>query len=164
MAFVSTLNDDWTTTATFLNLEVGEGEFVITLPIGFDDESNAVLSVLVCLATVPGYGKQRYELVFHIVIAEDDEEDFRSDGLETITVLTCKYDRAQVLSAILYATKRLIEEVTPLAVIMVTHELNLPEKALVKYEKIAAVFREAGYKAGRGDPMYGQQIWMMTKQ
>ncbi|MBB4955459.1 hypothetical protein H4S14_003590 [Agrobacterium vitis] len=163
MAFIFTLDAHWVTTLTLLKLETVEGEYIFQVPVGFDDETNAVISAFVCFATVAGYGSERYELVFHVVVADADGPDWRSDGLETVTILRDKKDRQRVLSVILYGARRLIEEVKPLTVFMTTHELNLPEKALVKYDKIAGVFAPMGYRAGRGDPMHGQQIWMMEK-
>ncbi|MGV2130041.1 hypothetical protein ACQZ4Q_12570 [Agrobacterium vitis] len=144
-----------------LKLETGQGEYILQVPVGFDDETKAVISAFVCFATVAGYGDQRYELAFCVVIADADEDDYRKDGLQTSAVLRDKKDRQRVLAVILHAVMRLIEEVNPPALFMTTYELNLPEKALVKYDKIAGVFGSMGYKAGRGDPMHGQHIWMM---
>lgn len=164
MAFVSTLTEEWEVVETTLRIETNDGEFMTRIPVGYDDVDSRIFSAFVCLATEPGYGDLRYELSFSVVDVIDGEDpEFRMDGLETKPRIPRPEDRAKILNALCHATKRLIDEVDPTEVVMSTREAYLPPKALVKYDRIAAVFKTRGYIAGRSDPHNGRHIWMMVK-
>ncbi|MBB2678694.1 UNVERIFIED_ORG: hypothetical protein GGI61_002254 [Rhizobium esperanzae] len=163
MAFVCTLHPDHPVTLTQLKSEAGQGETIVRIPIGVDDENETVFSVFVCLATVVGFGELRHELVFHVVAAHLDGEDFFSDGAETRYIISDSGDRRRVLEAIGLATEMLIDEVAPLEVIMTTHEPNLPPKALQKYGFIGSILIRQGYIPAHPDPYHGRHIWMFTQ-
>jgi hypothetical protein len=163
MAFVCTLHTDHLLAVTQISSEAGQGETIFRIPIGIDDETGLVFSAFVCLATVAGYGVTRHELVFYIVEANDEDEIFRQDGLETRTMISSRRDREQILSVICLATEKLIDQVAPVEVMIMTHEANLPLKALSKYGRIGSVFVGRGYVPAHPDPYHGRHIWMFTQ-
>jgi hypothetical protein len=164
MSFVCCLSPEHQLVLTNIHSEHGQGETIIRIPIGTDSVTGAVFSVFVCLATEPGYGPLRHELVFHVVKAEFGEEDvYFQDGLETRGTITNSIDRQMVLQAICIATQMLIDQVAPVEVVIATHEANLPPRALAKYGRIGSVFVNRGYVPAHPDPYHGIQIWMFTQ-
>lgn len=163
MAFICTLDPNLPLVLTAICSEAGQGETIIRIPVGIDDESEAVFSIFVCLATLPGYGALRHELAFHIIKADDGYEDFYSDGLETLTTISDRIARNRILQVICIATDKLIDEVAPVEVEIITHEANLPRKALNKYLAIGNVFVKHGYVPAYPDPFHGRHIWMFTQ-
>src|SRR4051794_19297511 len=100
MPFICTLDPDLPLVLTQISSEAGQGETIVRIPVGLDDETGAVFSIFVCLATLPGYGAMRHELVFYLVCAVNDDEDFFRDGLETKVIITDHMDRKRILGAI----------------------------------------------------------------
>ncbi|TDX77741.1 hypothetical protein EDE05_11450 [Neorhizobium sp. R1-B] len=105
----------------------------------------------------------RHELVFHVVKAANGDELFFSDGLETRMTITDRIARQRILQVICLAVDKLIDEVAPVEVEMITHEANLPIKALHKYRAIGGVFVRRGYICAHPDPYHGRHIWMFTQ-
>lgn len=145
----------------------GNGEFIVRIPIGYDDDTDAVYSLIVALSSLPGMADiPGYELTFSIVVAAIDGSQISEcwDGLEARQFLVDADHRSMVKSLIYQAATHLTAESGANLVHMVTHTSNLPERALVKFNEICAVFRGIGFRAGRGDSWHGQHIWMMERQ
>ncbi len=160
LAFVLTINGE-----DSIEIEVlkGNGEHIHRCAIGFCDETDSVFSVVVALSPQPGSGDLgHYEIVFHVLEHLSDGEfiDY-TDGLQTRFL--DGHAREIVMNIICTCTAGLIDAVKPTVVSMVTREPDLPEKALLKYHRIALVFSKYDYRSGRGDPWHGLQIWMMER-
>lgn len=148
---------------TFLK---GENEYIVRIPIGFDDDTNAVYSAFVAFSPLTGYADvPGYECIFSITEASIDEghlHDF-TDGMDTRSIITDPTHRKMIRSLICMAIERLIDESDPGIVSMVTHSADLPVKALSKFSQICSVFRRRGFNAGKADPYHGRHVWMMEK-
>lgn len=158
LAFILDINDNEDFSIDILE---GNGEHIRRCGIGHCDETNGVYSAITCLAPIPGYGDLNgFELAFNIVKAEPDNTfiDY-TDGLETRFL--DKHARNTVLAIICTCTHDLIDRARPSIVQMHTREPYLPEKAILKYHRIAQIFGQNGYRTGRGDPWKGHQTWFM---
>src|SRR5690606_32832362 len=104
-----------------------------------------------------------YDLVFRIVEASLDGGYFADyhDGAQTKAFLKERSQRETVTRLVMHAVDRHIDEFAPPAVEMVTYVENLPQVALRKFHRIAALFGKKGYLAGVADPWHGRWIWMM---
>jgi hypothetical protein len=136
------------------------GEFVATVPLGFDGDCR--VSLLVALATEPGMPGDQYELVFSIIRLDGDDEEF-FDGLATKPLIPDAEHRSHILAALVGATETLIDAASPRIVSMMTHTANLPDHALPKFHQLAALFRQKGYDAREADRYHGNRIWMMVR-
>lgn len=157
--FICTLDEETDVSCLF-----GNSEFIYRAPIGYDDETDHVYSVFVIFSPHAAYGDGTcYELVFRIVESSLDGEylyDYH-DGLQTKAFIREPSQRATVAGLVMHVVERHIDEFKPLAVEMVTYVENLPNEALQKFHRIAALFGEKGYRAGPADPWHGRWIWMM---
>lgn len=148
-----------------ISVTTNGSSFVAQLPIGYDDETEFRYSALVAMESLIGYGGDTKELVFCLVEYDPETDALFEiwDGRETRFKIRDEQHRNAVMSAILQMTQALIDDVKPRVVSMVTHSANLPEKALTKYNRIAAIFHDAGYKAGKTDVWHGRHTWMMER-
>ncbi|KQT34673.1 hypothetical protein ASG29_00440 [Sphingomonas sp. Leaf412] len=144
---------------------VGNGEFILRAPIGYDDVEGTVYSAFVALSPLIGYADlPGYELIFNITASSEgcDVVAFW-DGSETVALLAERSLREKVRVLIFMLIEMLIDEASPALVSMTTHRPGLPIKALAKYHGICAVFRSRGFRAGKADEFHGQHIWMMER-
>lgn len=144
----------------------GDGEAVVTIPIGYDDTTLCVFSLVVALATFPGASVGMYEQVFYIQEFDPDTDHFHEfwDGRDTQRVVSDRHHRGLVLDALRDATEHLIQLVNPRVVTFMTHGDDLPAKALAKYEMLADTYRHAGYSAVEGERFHGRRIWMAERE
>jgi hypothetical protein len=145
-------------------LSVGSDR-IVRVGIGFDDETEVTYSAVVAFSPIPGYGDGCYELTFALVESSGPDTDicWNYDGLATKGKIPAPADRKLVLAAVLIAVQALIDDVNPAVVEMVTHTPDLPQKALGKFNRIAALFGDRGYMAGKADEWHGRHIWMMKR-
>ena len=142
----------------------GNGEFIYSMPVGYDDQTHNVFSALVIFSPLAGYGDGTgYELVFRLVETSivTDQDVVYWDGLHTKRFLSNRDDRSAVLKAIGAVIASHVDRHRPYAVDMVTFVDDLPAKALEKYNWIASLFAYNGYNLGPADPYHGRWIWMM---
>ncbi len=149
-----------------LELEVieGNGEFLVRVALGAVESEGGVLSLVVALSPAPGGVPGEMEQVFHVTYAQaDDSISQYFDGLDTTRLISAPEHRQMTRNALCAATHELIKRAQPESVFFVTHNNHLPDKALVKYEEIADVYRSCGYDARKGDSWHGQHIWMVKR-
>lgn len=136
---------------------------MVRIEVGYDDQTGAVFSSFTCLATVPGYGDLRHEFVFNIVRATHAESDYFMDGSETRSTIVDPVHRAYIMNTVCSATNALLDEVRPQEVEMMTYTPNLPERALLKYNRIRRVLDENGYPLETVVNVHGRYIWVFRK-
>ncbi|MEP9400378.1 hypothetical protein [Sphingomonas sp. VNH70] len=149
-----------------VNVLRSDDEFIVQVPIGFDDAARRVYSLFVAMAPLMGCADiPGYELTFEVVDASIDKTDVIAhyDGTATRKFLADPEDRARVRNLLLRATELLIDEAQPNQVQMMTHSAHLPPKALVKFGELCALFGSKGFIAGKADSYHGRHIWMMTR-
>lgn len=141
-------------------------DYVVQIPIGFDAIERKNISLLVALTPWIGSGAGGYELIFSL--EEMDETSGESlgrvwDGLHARRYLAKGEHRSLVMGALLSIIEFLIIQISPQLVMMTTHTAGLPNKALLKFNRIATLFCQNGYRSGQCDPWHGQFIWVMEK-
>ena len=143
----------------------GDGEFILRVPIGYDDVEGTVYSVVVALSPLVGYADlPGYELVFNVTAADEYGDVVAYwDGSDTAALLAEASLRGRVRALICRLVDMLIDEADPPLVSMTTHRAGLPARALRKYYDICAIFARRGFTAGKADVWHGQHIWMMTR-
>ena len=148
-----------------LNTFTGNGETIVRTAIGHDDETGCVYSILVGMAPYPGHDDDTFELIFNITEANIHGDDTYCwwDGLDTKHRLSDPEHRRLTLLALFACVQRTIDVCRPRIVHMCTHTDGLPDKALRKFHRIAAIFRDNGYMAKAADPYHGRYIWMMER-
>lgn len=142
-------------------------EYIVRIPLGYDTETQDIISLFVALAPLAGYADvPGMELVFNITAANRTHDQVRTwwDGAETKPILEDPAIRAMVRSLLHRAVEVLIDEAAPSLVSMTTHEAHLPPKALTKFREICAIFAAKGFKAGKADSWHGRHVWMMHKE
>jgi hypothetical protein len=138
-------------------------EILATVPIGHDPEKGHLYSAHVSLIRLePFEGANKSELLFDIVEANDDRNEFMDNGLDTKRFLAGS-DRAVVLEVICEMTSCIVSQRQPDAIVMTTSQSNLPNKALVKYSRLSEAIRTSGYDGGEGNSFEGRRIWMFVK-
>lgn len=145
--------------------EIGS-DFVVQIPIGFDQDDERVFSLFVALSPPVGAIEGEFELIFCLIDTDErsGEEIGRIwDGLHTRRVVAEPEHRTLILDAAFVAIVFLIEQISPSIVHMVTHTPDLPEKALLKFNRIATLFSQNGYRSGQCDRYHGQRIWIMHR-
>ncbi|WP_151987386.1 hypothetical protein [Rhizobium sp. EC-SD404] len=152
--------------ALHLAMIKGNGEFIVRAPVGYDDQTGLVYSTFVAIAPMAAYTDTKYDLSFALIEASTDGshvEDKR-DGLATRPVISSNDERSLIRAVICASVSQIIDEAKPSVVSMMTHSSGLPAKALRKFDEIARVFAQQGYRSGRADPWSGHHIWMMERR
>lgn len=144
-----------------LSVLSSEEELIGRVLIGEDEEESVLYSAFVSLAIVPGQPSEHRELRFAVVEASPEGEQFCLNGLETRRYLR-GVERATVLGCIAEMACRLVGELRPSYITMVTADTDLPQKALAKYATLCQSIETLGYQWGRGNRYLGTEIWMMT--
>ncbi len=138
-------------------------EILAIVPIGHDLDIGAQYSIHVALIRIePFEGLYRAELMFSLVEAIGEEMPFIDDGMETKGFLSGD-DRRLVLEVCCEVAAGLVAHRQPDEIVMTTLQTNLPDKALVKYEKLSGAIQSSGYDGGGGNTFNGQRIWMFVK-
>jgi len=135
-------------------------DLLVVVNVGYDDEKGAIYSLVLGLSPMAGGGA--LELFFHIVEAFEDgrREEIYWSGKDTHFI--SKPDRVEILMILVALTAKLLETETPEAVMMITHDGDMPSKAMKKHTLIARVFKEHGYQVRRFDGYHGKVTWKMT--
>lgn len=152
MAYISLIQNDWHAEV----FRVGNA-YQIVVNVGRDPALRRTYSIAVGLEPLPEGGLEYY---FYIVNLEEEDGQYTShmSGLETKFFIP-SIARAQVLRAILQATRDLLGQVNPETVKWTTYDQNMPHKALVKFQLVVRVFENSGYRVVEGDPYHGRYIW-----
>lgn len=159
MTFVCTIPiDEDLIFSTFSN----GGEFVATATVGYNDATDEVISLFVCLAPLPG-GPGEFDLTFCVIESGFDGEMRMFDGLETEPLITEAGHRHLILQAICLAVRLLLREFMPPVVRMFTHTAHLPAEALLKFRLVLQVFHLEAYTIEEGEPHNGRYFWTMER-
>jgi hypothetical protein len=125
------------------------GAYSAVVNIGYDDEEDKSYSVVVGLDPTP---TGSLELFFVVMETWATGEEYTHwSGLETRFL--SREHRGLVMNVIASATKSLIDQARPDSVLVVTHDDNPPEKALVKHRVLCSVVSMAGYQVTQSDPL-----------
>ena len=144
---------------------MGNGtELLVSLPIGYDDETGDAYNIVNTLSPYPGHSPDGFEQAFFISEKPADVDGVYSiyDGLDSKNKLGGVIERAKILKAILTTTEFLIDTVKPKMVAMSTMR-PLPEKALRKYRLVLGVYEAKGYETGETDPYNGLRFFAAVK-
>jgi hypothetical protein len=155
MAFVCTINSAWAQGAGF----DWQGESTLVAGIGYDDEHPISYSLITSLSTCPG----ALEFVFYVVGDNELTSEVRQfwSGRDTDFIL--KSDRARILKAAMMAADLLLQHCRPDRFFMITHDTDLPPKALVKSEMFCKVFAAVGYRVSDTFTQHGKAWWDMER-
>lgn len=143
----------------------GERDRVMRAALGYDDECGTTYSAVVALTEEAGFaGLDRYELAFNIVRSRSDGSHLSTwwDGLRSRGVICRSEHRRLAMGVILAMIEELVDVLKPRELVWTTHEANLPDKALAKYEAIGHGLRERGFEGGRTDPYHGRWCWQFS--
>jgi hypothetical protein len=152
LAYISLIHDNWHAEAFRLG-----NDFKIIVNVGRDAAVGHTYSIMVGLAPQPGGASEYYFCILDLDETTGELADCHS-GLESGNILP-KVQRGAILRAILHATKLLLGQVNPVTVNWSTFDLNFPDKALVKYNRVVRVFEGSGYTVTAGEPHNGQHFW-----
>jgi hypothetical protein len=158
MAFVRVISDEEFQADTFKK----GNSWSIVVNIGYDDENDLSYSLVVGLEPMGGGA---IEYFFQIIEADGESggEYIYWSGKDTAAFIP-KEDRVVILSAVLTATRALIENAKPSRVEMVSYDPDPPQKALVKHWLIGRVFEQCGYVVKTADPYHGKRVWWMERK
>jgi hypothetical protein len=140
-------------------------EYVIPVNIGIETDTGAKLTLFVIMTPMMGYSDGAFELIFNIVksATQEDSETIYWDGLLTRNFLQDTEQRSSIMSVLGSAVSALIDGIAPEVVSFVTHEPDLPEKALKKYWSLVSVFEAKAYRLEIQDEYLGQRMWKMVR-
>lgn len=160
--FVAFYNDDEEFDFNYLNN--GE-EHVVTAQFGYDDVTDCTFSIFVSLSPLAGGEPESFELVFCLIEYDHDQEaEYQIwNGADSKPKIPDEDHRSMCVGMICSAVRYLIERVSPRAVSMFSNQPYLPEKAMLKYKLVAAVFAQSGFTVGQPDPYYGKHAWLMER-
>jgi hypothetical protein len=122
------------------------------------------VSLFVALSPWVGHFPDGFELIFSLIVANDDGEDDRIfDGAAAQTLIPARGHRETIRSLLRLSVGALIDAVRPNLVGMTTHTPNLPPAALRKFDEVVREFAARGYECGQTDPYHGRYAWLMRR-
>lgn len=145
--------------------ERGGSSHLCRVQIGDDDETGDVYSILVSLGAAIAQPPQHMEIMFFVirtVPATGYSEDL-SDGRQTKSFLDSAALRDGVLELICAVCCELLKLVKPDVVNYMTADINLPEKALKKYEVLCKALKTVGYEGREVDVYHGNHMWVLQR-
>ena len=155
MAFVCTIEATWAQGAGFN----WSGESALIAGIGHDDEQPISYSLVVSLEPVPGEVEFKFYLVADNQLTSQDQMFW--SGRDTGFIVG--HDRARVMKAAMAAAHLLVDHCRPDRFFMITHDSDLPPKALVKSELFCKVFTNVGYRISETFSHHGKVWWQMER-
>ena len=161
------LSKDVSTDRLSLQITQNGSDAVAQIPLGFDADLARNYSLMVTFSPAVGDGPGEFELVFFII--EFDEMGGNvlqeiSDGRAMRAVTQDRQHLDMIGIALLTAVDALITKISPRRIHMSTMTPHLPNKALRKFNMIATLFSQKGYRSGKGNAYHGRHIWMIEKQ
>jgi hypothetical protein len=155
MAFVCTITAESYHADVFRN----GNAYSAIVNIGCDNEEPKSYSVVVGLEPNPA---GQMELFFVVVEAFADGTEYEHwSGLQTRFL--SRQERVLVMEIIADATKSLIERAKPDCILVVTHDDNPPEKALIKHRMIVSIVAHSGYRVTQSDQYHGKMVWIAER-
>jgi hypothetical protein len=132
----------------------------VALPVGYDDASDKSYSYVIGFAPLPGgVGTELYFVLIETDHAQGVAHEFWS-GLD-VAKFVSREDRARLLEVVAAGIELLLHRAKPTRVFQVTHDTNLPEKALRKHRLIGDIFATNGYIVTEAEPRLGTRSWWM---
>lgn len=139
----------------------GEGDYLVIIPIGYDDADELYYSLWVMLGPTGG---GMLELRFFIYVEDGNGKEIDQIWQsERARYLFDADARRLILMNVLFSVRSLLEVVKPVAVFMCTMDLDPGERALRKYVGIARTFEMCGYKIAKFDRYEHQCVWCMER-
>lgn len=132
-------------------------EHTVLAHFGWDEHEEWDAYLHVGLSPLVGGGMELYFFVLRVDRSTGDVVQHYS-GLETRSWLHGE-DRKGVRALLSQAVGELICKAEPVLVEGMTHEPDLPDKALAKHEDLWSIFSEQGYEVTRCDPYHGRRVW-----
>lgn len=74
-----------------------------------------------------------------------------------------KSHRSSIMQVLLEQAEKVVKYTNVDAFFMVTYLYGLPDKALVKYDKLNDVFERCGYAVTHSEPDLGKHMWEMNR-
>lgn len=143
----------------------GNGEHLFISDIGICDETGAAYKVTVALAPFRMCKLGEFELQFYLseISATGEIAAFES-GTSTRTIITSANDRDAVLNEICISSVGLCAKTAAQTVFWSPSEQNLPDKAIKKFERIAAALRVEGYEVRTVNRYHGYTEWIASRR
>jgi hypothetical protein len=161
------LSPDISTDTISFQITMDGTDALVQIPVGFDAEQCLNYTLWVVFSPSVGDFFGEFELTFYVLEwCEDTDRDPRHiwDGLAMRQVTSDSLHLERIAMALHVAVSALIKKLSPQRVHMSTLTPHLPRKALRKFNMIATLFRQNGYRSGKGDSYHGRHIWMIVKQ
>lgn len=157
MAFVCTVKKETFDAEVFQH----GNSYAAVINVGYDADSDRGYSLVVGLEPMAG-GELEY--FFHI-LETDRKIEYKQDYWcgKDVAEFISKEDRQAILQVLVSATCEMLDLVRPEKVNYISHDVNPPDKALVKHGLIASGFERCGYQVHTADPYHGKRVWWMER-
>ena len=158
MPFECTLTDE----SAEATIEKDGNGYAVSVVIGIDSDRNLTYFLFANLDVQAGGGDWAYG--FFIVEYDGDTggEYVYWSGRDVASFIG-RDDRRRILDTLISVTHILISQVKPERVHRSTHDTNLPDKALVKHQRVTDVFIECGYVIVQADTYLSTHGWIMER-
>lgn len=164
LTFIDTIPDDKPLNVQGFTRRDGSNQ-VARLQVGYVADTQEIISALVVLAPAIGKGANCKELFFSIVIANEatGEVDEISDGRQTKRFLNSTEARQKVLGVVCTLACHLVSLERPEVLHYVSAQIDLPKKALHKYEALCKALGMIGYRGREVDKYLGNHMWICER-
>jgi len=161
LTYRSFLGADLFEVGYFTNSEV----HLAAVRVGEDDDPNRTYSV-VC-SFMPIVIGPPYSVEFGFCLLEVEQGsgvEYRWwDGRETKGVIPSKQERERCVNVILTCLETLLAEVQPKDIFMQACSGNLPDRAMIKYQRVLETFGQLGYSITEAPEYHGRKSWWMER-
>lgn len=160
MSFICNLPDDWSLVRPVIR---GSGsKWLSTLHVGNNVDDTRSYSIVMGFEPQPGTDRAEY---FFCISVWDNEtnahdRDFWS-GQDTLRLFDHAV-RSRIKIALGVSLRALLNRYRPHDVMFITHDEDLPPKALIKFAFIIDIYREFGYAARPYDSYKGKSMWELS--
>lgn len=145
----------------------GATEYIVEFTLGFDIENEERISMAVALIEDDEGGADPFALTFGLMARGVYSDQLRGPFFDhgTCRSYVSRGNAPAVMKLVLEALRKLVEEVEPQSIVMVTYETFLPKPAMAKYDSIANLLDQFGFKTTsyRRDETDGKDYWLFEK-
>lgn len=153
MAFVCTCDCETLDAEVLRNSE----GWAVVAHLGYEEYTDVDYFCHVGLSEMPGGNLELYFYVRAINLHTKEAKEFWSGRY--LPEIIDSDARVAILATVCTCIKALLNEARPSLVFWQTHDERPPQKALVKYERVAVVVRDSGYVVTKADEFYGKLAW-----